>query len=99
MSAYAVAERLQGVDGKTIYSPKIPESKRPDLLAEHGTRVTLFGMSEEQDTMLPPEGIGGIRESWIALYLTTRFFTIPEGVKISVRIGYYRDVENTKHNY
>jgi len=93
---------LQGVvhsSGKTEYAPKISNAKRPKIVSEHGTRVTLLGMLPDQDTMLPPEGIGGIRESWIIRYLNTRFFRIPEGVELFGRIGYYRDIANTKHNY
>ncbi|WP_213030709.1 hypothetical protein, partial [Acinetobacter baumannii] len=81
---------LQGVvhsSGKTEYAPKISNAKRPKIVSEHGTRVTLLGMLPDQDTMLPPEGIGGIRESWIIRYLNTRFFRIPEGVELFGRIG------------
>ncbi|WLB55049.1 ATP-binding protein [Bradyrhizobium sp. 521_C7_N1_3] len=93
---------LQGAvhaNGLTEYAPKIPNAKKPKIINGHGTRVTLLGMSSSQDTMLPPEGVGGIRESWIVKFLNTRFFKIPEGVELFARIGYYRDVADKKHNH
>jgi len=85
-------------NGKTHYAIPLNTPSRPAGIAEHGTRVTLWGMSESQDTMMPPEGVGGVRESWLALYLNTRFFKFPEGIEISARIGYYRE-NNARHNY
>lgn len=93
---------IQGADryGKTIFAPKLKDDDKPALISEqHGTRVTLFGMTEDQDTMLPLSGVSGIRESWLVMYLNSRFFRIPENIEIKARIGYYRDINNTRHNY
>ncbi|MDB5618101.1 ATP-binding protein [Tardiphaga sp.] len=93
---------LQGVvqsSGLTEYAPKIPLNKKPKIITKHGTRVTLLGMLPDQDTMLPPEGVGGIRESWIIRYLNTRFFKVPECVDLFARIGYYREISDKKHNH
>lgn len=93
---------LQGAsdsNGNTEYTFKISDAKKPKWITEHGTRVTLLGMLPDQDTMLPPEGIGGIRESWIVLYLNSRFFRVPEGIELLARIGYYRDPADKKHNH
>lgn len=84
-------------DGRTLYALKIPGELKPSIINNHGTRVTLWGMTEEQDTMLPPEGIIGGKDSWIALYLNTRFFRVPEGIELNARIAYYRD--SNKHSY
>lgn len=91
---------IQGVDnnGRTIYAPKLNENNKPKLIQKHGTRVTLWGMTEDQDTMQPPPGINGARESWLVLYLNSRFFRIPENIDIQARIGYYRE-NNSRHNY
>jgi len=92
---------IQGIpspDGKTLYAIELPAKDKPKEITDHGTRVTLWGMEDQQDTMMPPTGINGIRESWISFYLNTRFFRIPKGVTLSARIGYYRD-NNPKHNY
>ena len=92
---------LQGVEnnGRTEYAVQLPSEMKPKFINDHGTRVTLFGMSPAQDTMLPPEGVSGIRESWIVKYLNTRFFRVPEGIELFSRIGYYRDVADRKHNH
>jgi len=42
-------------DGKTAYSLTLTEKSKPAIIKQHGTRVTLLGMSVEQDTMLPPK--------------------------------------------
>jgi hypothetical protein len=92
---------IQGIpsdDGLTHYAIKIPDKDKPSEIGTHGTRVTLMGMSWMQDTMLPPEGVSGIKESWIALYLNSRFFRIPDHIEMGARIGYYRE-NNPKHNY
>lgn len=93
---------LSGVsleDGSTHYAPKIADSSKPKIIENHGTRVTLMGMTDQHDTMLAPEGIGGARESWVILYLNSRFFHIPQNVEMYARIGYYREASDTKHNH
>jgi len=92
---------LQGVpgsDGTSHYAIPLSEKDKPSEIADHGTRVTLWGMTDQQDTMVPPEGISGIRESWLALYLNSRFFNLPPKIEVSARIGYYRE-NNPRHNY
>ena len=86
-------------NGITQYAPKATDVITPKVIGQHGTRVTLLGMAMDQDTMLPPEGVGGIRESWIVLYLNSRFFRIADGVEVYARIGYYRDTADKKHNH
>ncbi|MEH6488241.1 ATP-binding protein [Hyphomonas oceanitis] len=77
----------------------LDESVKPDIIQDHGTRVTLLGMTLEEDTMQPPPEARGGRENWVFQYLNTRFFDVPESVDLQARIGYYREKENTKHNY
>ncbi|MDQ9170699.1 ATP-binding protein [Oxalobacteraceae bacterium R-40] len=93
---------LQGFptnSGEIEFAPRIKNSNKPKIIKDHGTRVTLWGMHKNQDTMAPPEGVSGIRESWILLYLNSRFFRIPKGIELYARIGYYRDPADTKHNH
>ena len=92
---------IEGVvsqDGSSHYAVELSPDAKPKEIVEHGTRVTLWGMEDGQDTMMPPDGTSGIKESWIALYLNTRFFRIPAGIEMGVRIGYYRE-NNPRHNY
>lgn len=86
-------------DGTTLYAAPLQEQVKPKFIDKNGTRVTLLGMTEQQDTMQPPEGVGGIRESWIILFLNSRFFRLPKGIEILARVGYYRDPADKKHNH
>lgn len=88
----------QAQDGTSYYAIPLTDEEKPGEISAHGTCVTLWGMEDQQDTMKPPEGVPGIRESWLALYLNSRFFRIPDGIEISARIGYYRE-NNPRHNY
>lgn len=89
---------VQGVlasDGMSHYAISLPPNQKPSEISNSGTRVTLWGMHEHQDTMLPPEGVSGGKETWIAQYINTRFFRIPKNIEISVRIGY--QAERSSH--
>jgi hypothetical protein len=52
--------------------------------AKSGTRVTLFGNEEYEDTLSTPEGIKG-GQKWISKYLNSKFFNIPQNIKIYAR--------------
>lgn len=82
----------------TFYAP-VNEEAKPDMIGEHGTRVTLFGGALEDDTMDVPGSIKGSREAWLYQYLGARYFSIPEGITIKVRIGYDRPRDDKKHNH
>lgn len=87
------------MDGEYLACVPLAKCNSPEIRAKgRGTKVTLFGMSDEQDTMAPPENLGGIRESWLVLYLNSRFFAVPNGVELHARVGYYRE-NNPRHNY
>jgi hypothetical protein len=77
----------------------LDDSEKPSIIGDHGTRVTLLGMTLEEDTMKPPADAKGGNENWLYQYLNTRFFRMPDNVEIQVRVGYYRPIDNTKHNY
>jgi len=85
--------------GEVVYARPIDEALKPSIISAHGTRVTLLGMKPEQDTMLPPEGMGHDRSGWIAHYLNHRFFTLPANIRIQARTGYFQDAENPQLNY
>ncbi|MEZ5870753.1 MAG: ATP-binding protein [Nitratireductor sp.] len=102
---YNEKEKIYGVvpiemdDGTVIWGSSISDEDKPEIINEHGTRVTLFGMNADEDTMLPPRGAKGGRENWLYYYINSRFFEIPQSINLSVRIGYYRDTVNSRHNY
>jgi hypothetical protein len=86
-------------EGKVLYHRTIAPALKPEMIQEHGTRVTLFGNSLEQDTMAPPWGISGDKGSWLFEYLNRRYFELPSDVVIEVRQGYDQDRKNTELNY
>jgi hypothetical protein len=96
--AYGIRPR-EDCNGGTEWWQRLEESEKPEIISEHGTRVTLIGMTLEEDTMAPPPEARGGRENWLYQYLNTRFFRLPSDVEVHARIGYYRDPDNTKHNY
>jgi len=80
--------------GEVSYYRSISDAQKPDFIQAHGTRVTLFGNTLEQDTMAPPWGLGGDKVSWLYEYLNKRYFELPTGIAIDVRIGYEQDINN-----
>lgn len=52
--------------------------------AKSGTRVTLFGNSEYENTMNAPEGVKGTSR-WITKYLNGKLFAVPDEIDIFVR--------------
>ena len=101
------AERIYGIvpidttDGRKAWCVKIDDSEKPEIIQEHGTQVTILGMNfEESDTMnAPTSSTRGGRENWLYQFLNTRFYTVAENVSLKVRVGYWRDQLNKKHNY
>lgn len=84
-------------EGNAHHVAPASDANKPDCIDGHGTRVTLFGMSFGQDTMLPPPDVLGGRDFWILNYLNTRYFRVPEGISILARAHYHRP-EDGKHN-
>lgn len=86
-------------DGGVSWCTPLENASLPKTMQQHGTRVTLFGMSPSEDTMQSVLAAKkGTRENWIGQYVNTRFFTIPESVELKARVGYYRE-DNKRHNY
>ena len=85
--------------GTVHYHRTISESQKPSMIQEHGTRVTLFGDSLEQDTMAPPWGVSGDKSGWLFEYLSRRYFELPSNIEINVRQGYDQDPKNPELHY
>ena len=86
-------------DGQVVYALPLKDEDRPELIGEHGTCVTLFGMTESQDTMTPPQGMAGGRDAWIHHYINHRFFKLPININISARHGYYQAATDASKHY
>jgi hypothetical protein len=86
-------------NGSVVYHRTIPDAQRPDFVKEHGTRVTLFGNTLDQDTMAPPWGVSGDKGSWLYQYLNKRYFHLPAAVAIDVRQGYDQDPSDATQHF
>ena len=67
------------------WTPRIKDAYKPKIIDRSGTKVTLLGTSEENNTCFPPEDAGG-GMNWLITYLTGRYFRVPENIKIQVRV-------------
>ena len=61
--------------------------------------IVMPKMAPQYSTAMPTPGTRGGRENWLYQYINTRFYEVTEDTKIKVRVGYWRDRENKKHNY
>jgi histidine kinase/DNA gyrase B/HSP90-like ATPase len=74
-------------DGTFGHWAEVEDSVKPEIIRRHGTKIVLFGDSDEHDTMkAPPEAASP--SLWIAKYLNTRYFKIPDTVTIKARQGW-----------
>lgn len=83
------------IDDSLYHTLSLDPRDKPEIIQNHGTRVTLWGMTDEQDTMVPPEGTPGGSQSWMMLYLNTRYYEFPKGITVKAREGYLG--KNTKN--
>lgn len=65
------------------WTPRIKGAARPRGIEDSGTKVTLLGAEERENTCLPPAEGGGM--NWLVTYLTSRYFRLPSG-KLQVRV-------------
>lgn len=91
-------ERFKDEHGKYFNYMELDDEVKPQDIKDHGTRVTLFGKSIEDDTMRLPREVRGTKEFWQLFYLNTRFFDIPNDITLKVRTGYYYELEKAKFN-
>ena len=87
-------------EGENKYWSNIDDQLKPKIIDKNGTKVTLFGNKESDDTYEPAyHGISATRESWVANYVDKRFFEFPENIEVRARLGHYREKSDSKHNY
>ncbi|MEK9638251.1 MAG: excinuclease ABC subunit UvrC, partial [Pelagibacteraceae bacterium] len=72
------------------YVQKLDDSRKNKIIEDHGTIVTLWGMTEDSDTMLnSTHGLKGSRDAWIQEYLNKRYLDVPPYISLKSRDGYY----------
>ncbi|HET6203380.1 MAG TPA: ATP-binding protein [Planctomycetota bacterium] len=84
-------------DGTFGHWAEVEDSVKPEIIGRNGTKIVLFGNTDQHDTMkAPPEAASP--SAWIAKYLNTRYFRIPEGITIKARQGWEQPRSNTDVN-
>lgn len=99
---YGLQQIERGDDTFDYWAP-IEDVAKPKEIQEHGTKVTLLGESEEQDTFDTPlflrkRATAPKNGRWLRRYLNTRYYRIPDGITIKVRDSYTHPREDTRHN-
>ena len=102
---YDVKQKAYGLnqfnsDGEHKYYVPITDEVKPKIIKTHGTRATLFGNAEKSDTFdCSYHDIKATKESWVLSFLNKRFFTVPNNILISSRVGHYRPIDDSRHNF
>ena len=89
--------QLELPDGGVGYWAYVQDDIKPSLIDKHGTMVVLLGNEPDADTMTPPEGTPS-PSRWITRYLNTRYFRIPNGIKVRAREGWQFPRSNADNN-
>jgi hypothetical protein len=84
-------------DGSYTHVVPLSEAAKPDIISEHGTKVTLLGFDDDHDTVAAPEGVQ-TPSRWFARYLNARFLSFSDGVTVRAREGWTYDPEDTDRN-
>jgi hypothetical protein len=80
-------QRFRDDDGTIRSYVELDDSVKPALIGAHGTKVTLLGMTPDQDTTEAPSDVTA-RSRWLARFLNSRYFDLPRFVTIKVREGF-----------
>lgn len=89
--------QIQRPDGTFGHFAEIDDAIKPGLISEHGTRIVLYGMTDDADTMKAPPDAASPSQ-WIAKYLNTRYFRCPEGITVRARQGWEQPRANKDVN-
>lgn len=89
--------QLERPDGTFGHWAEVEDDVKPDVIDQDGTMVVLLGKSPEADTMTPPEGAPS-PSRWIAKYLNTRYYELPDGVEIRAREGWMNPRDDQDRN-
>ena len=89
--------QIERPDGSFDHWAEIDDDVKPDVIADHGTKVILYGNTEDRDTMRAPEGASS-PSRWIAKNLNSRYFKLPENVTLRAREGWENPRSDTDRN-
>lgn len=80
-------KQIERPDGTFGHWGELDDDVKPEIIQDHGTVVILLGNKESDDTMKGPKGVSS-PSKWIAKYLNSRYFDLPEGITIKAREGW-----------
>lgn len=89
--------QIERPDGSYDHFAELEDDVKPDIVKNHGTKIVLLGNALDHDTMRAPKDAPSPSQ-WIAKYLNTRYFCIPEGITIRCRQGWDRPRDDNKNN-
>jgi len=84
-------------DGRYTYVVPLSVAAKPEQIDQHGTKVTLLGTEDMDDTVAPPEGVA-TPSRWFARYLNARYFDFNEDVTVRARQGWQNDPDDKDRN-
>jgi hypothetical protein len=84
-------------DGSYSYVVPLGAAAKPEQIGEHGTKVTLLGTDDEDNTVEAPDGVP-TPSRWFNRYLNARYFSFPESVTVRAREGWQHDLEDKDRN-
>jgi len=84
-------------DGSYEHYLPIEDDVKPEAIDDHGTMVVLLGATEDDETIRAPSGIPS-PSRWISKYLNTRYFQLPQTVKLRAREGWECPRTDSKRN-
>ena len=83
--------------GGEFWAP-IGDEHKPTDIDQHGTVVIFHGNSEQEQTVDAPVGTP-MPSKWIARYLNTRYYRLPECVEVRVREGWSEDRKDSRRHF
>jgi hypothetical protein len=89
--------QIEKPDGTFGHCAELEDTIKPDVIQGHGTKIILFGNAQDQDTMKAPAEAPS-PSAWIARYLNTRYFRLPDGITIKARQGWEQPRSNQSVN-
>lgn len=90
-------QQLERPDGTFGHWARVEDDVKPEIIKRQGTRVILYGNSEDENTMNAPEGAPS-PSRWVTRYLNTRYFRFPDGVSVKAREGWENDRSDKDRN-
>lgn len=90
-------QQLRLPNGDYTHCAPLQNSVKPTLIRDHGTRVILYGVSKESNTMVAPEGASS-PSRWVTKYLNTRYFRFPKDITVKAREGWEFERSDTDRN-